>query len=205
MDRGNLIVIAAPSGTGKTTLVKAIVDKLPGLAVSISHSTRPKRPNEVNGVDYFFVNEEEFQKMVKHDDFLEHATVFKYSYGTSRSWVEETLAKGIDVILEIDWQGSQQIKKLAPESIGIFILPPSLSNLKDRLIKRNQDKPQIIQDRMADVKEAISHIKEFDFVVVNDNFDQALSELETIIRACRLSKARQIRANAQVIRELGAV
>src|SRR5262245_24777909 len=140
-ETGNLFVIAAPSGAGKTSLVKALVDSMPNITVSISHTTRPKRPGELHGKNYYFVNNAEFQRMIDHNDFLEYATIFDNLYGTSKSSVEQTLKKGIDVILEIDWQGHQQIKRLFPHAISIFILPPSLKDLQSRLIKRNQDHP----------------------------------------------------------------
>lgn len=199
-DIGNLYVIAAPSGTGKTTLVKALVDSLPKITVSISHTTRLKRPNEMHGVNYYFIDKTEFERMIAQDEFLEHATVFDNYYGTSKSWVEETLAKGIDVILEIDWQGHQQIKRLLPDSISIFILPPTLEDLQDRLIKRNQDHPEIIKKRLADAKETVSHINEFEFVVINDDFVNALHDLKIIIEAGRLLQKRQAIKFAKLIK-----
>ncbi len=204
MENGNLFVIAAPSGTGKTTLVKALVSEVPGLAVSISHTTRQRRPNEENGLNYFFIQENEFHRMIEKGDFLEYATVFGNYYGTSHTWVEETLRKGVDVILEIDWQGMQQIKALAPDSISIFILPPSLDNLRARLVNRNQDKPQVIQERMVDVKETITHIPEFDFVVVNDDFTHALDDLKHIVQANRLLQRRQCEKYSKLISLLRA-
>lgn len=204
MEMGNLFVIAAPSGTGKTTLVKALINEVSGLAVSISHTTRAKRPNEVNGVNYFFIEEVEFRRMIERGDFIEYATVFGAFYGTSHRWVEETLRKGIDVILEIDWQGMQQIKTLIPESISIFILPPSLDNLRERLVTRNQDKPQVIHDRLQDVKETISHIQEFDFVVINDDFTHALKDLTLLVKANRLLQRRQCQKYAKLVAKLAA-
>lgn len=198
-DTGNLYVIAAPSGTGKTTLVEALIDSLPKITVSISHTTRPKRPNETNGTSYHFVEKAEFENLITHGDFLEYATIFDNYYGTSKSWVNETLAKGIDVILEIDWQGYQQIRQLFPTCIGIFILPPSQEDLKDRLVKRNQDHPEIIKKRLADAKETVSHVTEFNYVVVNDDFISALHDLKTIIEAGRLLQTRQSAKFAKVI------
>ncbi len=199
---GNLYVIAAPSGAGKTTLVKALVDILPGISVSVSHTTRPKRPAETHGANYYFIDEAEFQRMIKHKDFLEHAVIFNHFYGTSRTWVEKTLVSGLDVILEIDWQGAQQIKHLFPSSISIFILPPSLADLSERLHKRNQDHPEIIKQRLRDARETVSHIHEFDFVVVNDNFDHAISDLKTIVQAERLLQKKQIAKYSALIDEL---
>ncbi|HSW70791.1 MAG TPA: guanylate kinase [Gammaproteobacteria bacterium] len=202
MEIGNLFIIAAPSGTGKTTLVRALVNGMPGLAVSISHTTRMKRPNEKNGLNYFFISEAEFRRMIEKGEFLEYATVFDAFYGTSALWVKETLQKGIDVVLEIDWQGMQQIKALIPSSISIFILPPSLDNLRARLVNRNQDKPQVIQNRLADVKETISHIHEFDYVVINDDFAEALSELKLLVQANRLLQRRQCERYTQLLTKL---
>lgn len=190
-DKGNLYVVAAPSGAGKTSLVKALVESMQGITVSISHTTRPMRPGEAHGINYYFVDKSEFQRMVDHDDFLEHATIFDHCYGTSKSWVEQTLADGMDVVLEIDWQGHQQIKSLFPESIGIFILPPSLTALSERLVKRNQDHPEVIKKRLADVKETVSHMQEFEYLVINDEFSQALLSLVTIVSAGRLLQKRQ--------------
>ena len=200
-DAGNLFIIAAPSGTGKTTLVEALIDSLPKITVSISHTTRPKRPNEENGINYYFVSTDEFNHMIKHGDFLEHATIFDNLYGTSKKWVEETLSKSIDVILEIDWQGHQQIKKLFPHCISIFILPPSLEVLSDRLNKRNQDTPNIIKKRLADAKETVSHINEFDYAVINDDFMSALHDLKIIIEAGRLQQQRQSARHKKLLRE----
>lgn len=191
-DIGNLYVVAAPSGTGKTTLVKALVDALPKLTVSISYTTRPQRPCEVDGINYHFIDKNEFERMIGHGDFLEHATIFEHFYGTSKSWVEKMLAQGYDVILEIDWQGHQQIKALFPHSLSIFILPPSLEDLRDRLVKRNQDHPDIIEQRLEDAKQTISHLKEFDYIVINDDFNHALHDLTTIIEAGRLLQKRQL-------------
>jgi guanylate kinase len=203
-DTGNLFVIAAPSGAGKTSLVKAVVESMPGITVSISHTTRPIRPGEMHGTNYYFIDKAEFQHMIDHEDFLEHAIIFDNLYGTSKSWVAQTLAKGQDVILEIDWQGQQQIKQLFPQSISIFILPPSLSALQDRLIRRNQDSADIIKKRLADARDTVSHLPEFDYLVVNDEFETALGELKTIVAACRLTQKRQSRKYAGLIEDLEA-
>lgn len=188
---GQLFVVAAPSGAGKTSLVKAVVDATPGITVSISHTTRPIRPGEVHGVNYYFVTVTEFEQMIAHQDFLEHAIIFGNRYGTSKTWVAETLKKGIDVILEIDWQGHQQIKQLFPAAIGIFILPPSVEALRDRLINRNQDSNEVIQKRLADAHETVTHLAEFDYVVINDDFTTAQTDLKSIIAATRLKQPRQ--------------
>lgn len=188
---GNLYVVAAPSGTGKTTLVQALVDSMQKITVSISHTTRKKRPLEVNGINYYFVDEAQFKSLIAENDFLEHARIFNHYYGTSKKWVQETLQSGMDVILEIDWQGYQQIKKALPHTIGVFILPPTLQDLKKRLISRNQDDDAIIQTRLEDAKETVAHIQEFDYVVVNDDFERALTDLKNIIKAGRLKASKQ--------------
>jgi guanylate kinase len=204
-DLGNLYVIAAPSGTGKTSLVKAVVDSLPKVTVSVSHTTRAKRPNEVDGVNYYFISKDVFERMVSNQDFLEYATVFDNFYGTSKQWVKETLNKGIDVILEIDWQGHQQIKQLFPSSISIFILPPSLDDLKTRLMNRNQDNADIIKKRLADAKATVSHLHEFDYIVINDDFIQAVHDLKLIIEAGRLRQKRQTAKFSHLLEKLAGV
>lgn len=199
---GNLYVISAPSGAGKTSLVKTLVETVSTVSVSISHTTRPKRPAEEHGINYYFVDQPEFQRMIEHQDFLEYATVFNNLYGTSRSWVESMLKKGIDVILEIDWQGALQIQKLFPDCISIFIVPPSLKALEQRLTFRNQDNPDVIKKRLADAKETLSHITNYDYVVLNDDFEVALKDLKTIILAGRLTKKRQVKKLAPLLAEL---
>lgn len=199
---GNLYVIAAPSGAGKTTLVKALVESTVGITVSISYTTRPKRPNEVEGINYYFLDKSTFQRLIDHGDFLEYATIFDNFYGTSKSWVEQTLAKGIDVILEIDWQGHQQIKRLFPNAVSIFILPPSLAHLRERLINRNQDSAAVIAERLADAQVTVQYAREFDYIIVNDAFDHALSELKIIIAAERLHANRQLKKYSYLIKEL---
>ena len=203
-DQGNLYIISAPSGAGKTTLVKTLIERIPDMTVSISHTTRPKRPAETNGVNYYFLDKNEFDRMVKQGDFLEYAMVFDHFYGTSRVWVEETLKRGMDVILEIDWQGAQQIRRMFPSCVSIFILPPSLAALSERLMQRSQDKPEIIQNRLADAQKTISHIAEYDYVVVNDDFQTALTDLKAIVSAHRLTQQRQIKKLTQLLAELSA-
>lgn len=204
-DKGNLYVIAAPSGAGKTSLVKSLIDSMSGITVSISHTTRAKRPNETHGVNYYFIDKAEFERMIAQQDFLEHATVFNNYYGTSKTWVKDTLAKGLDVILEIDWQGHQQIKRLFPDCTSIFILPPSLASLRDRLINRDQDHTDIIQQRLDDVKETVSHIHEFDYLVINDDFHQAVHDLKVIIEAGRLRASRQCVKFSKLIKDLSKI
>ncbi len=189
--QGTLYIVAAPSGTGKTTLVKALIDSLPAITVSISHTTRPQRPAEIDSINYYFINETEFQRMIEHNDFLEYATVFNCHYGTSRSWVEKTLAQGIDVILEIDWQGCEQIQGLFPDCVSIFILPPSLTDLAKRLRDRAQDSAEVIQQRLADARETVSRIHHFNYVVMNADFDTAVNDLKAIVQATRLLQTKQ--------------
>ena len=160
--------------------------------VSVSHTTRPKRQNEVHGVNYYFIDKNTFQKLIDQGDFLEHATIFDHLYGTSKRWVEETLIAGTDVILEIDWQGHQQVKKIFPQAESIFVLPPSMQDLKDRLTNRNLDQPDIIVKRFADAKETLSHTQEFDYIILNDQFERALRDLIIIIKANRLRRERQL-------------
>jgi len=186
MATGIPIIIAAPSGGGKTSLVKALVETMPGLAVSVSHTTRPIRAGERDGVNYNFVTKDEFEALLQKQAFVEHAKVFDNYYGTSREWLEQQLHSGIDVILEIDWQGAQQLRATLPKVISIFILPPSLEVLRQRLIERGQDNPHIIDKRMQKAQNEISHYVEFDYLVVNDDFTLALADIEAIIRSQHL-------------------
>lgn len=188
---GTLYTVSAPSGAGKTSLVAALIENSQELCVSISHTTRAMRPGETDGVNYHFVSEPDFLAMLERTEFLEHARVFGNLYGTSQLWVEEQLAAGTDVILEIDWQGAQQVKRLMPSTKAIFILPPSRLTLLQRLTARGQDDSAIIEGRMAEAVEEMSHYLESDFLVVNDLFDQALAELQAIITSQRLTTARQ--------------
>lgn len=188
---GTLLIISAPSGAGKTSLVKALREECPGLAVSVSHTTRAQRPGEQHGRDYFFVDREVFGRMVNDGEFLEHARVFDNQYGTARSTVEAALASGEDVILEIDWQGARQIRELMPACRSIFVLPPSREALEERLSARGQDDPATIARRMADAISEMSHYAEYDYLVINDDFRVALGELRSIIAASRLHTPRQ--------------
>ena len=191
MNIGKLYIIAAPSGAGKTSLVKQLRAERTNLAVSISHTTRPIRPGETHGLDYYFIPVTTFQTMLEQRAFLEHALVFDNFYGTAQQTVEENLNKGLDVILEIDWQGAQQIKKLLPESISIFILPPSTAILRQRLRSRGQDDEKTIERRMRDAVAEMRHYDEFDYLVVNDVFEQALIALKSIVISHRLTRAKQ--------------
>lgn len=195
---GSLFIVAAPSGGGKTSLVKRLVNELTQIEVSISHTTREKRSGETQGVHYFYVNEAEFAEMIDKKLFIEHAVVFDHLYGTSHLQIEERLRKGVDVVLDIDWQGAAQIKLLFPDAVSIFILPPSLAILKKRLMDRQRDDEAVIEQRMQRARDELSHYNEFDYLIVNDDFDKASDELKTIVVAHRLLLARQI----QVQREL---
>jgi len=175
-------VIAAPSGAGKTSLVRALTEREPGLRFSVSYTTRQKRPNEVHGRDYFFVTRAEFDRMVHDGGLLEHATVFDNSYGTSKAQVEQSLAAGQDLILEIDWQGAAQVRSAMPECLSVFILPPSRTELERRLRGRGTDSEDVIRRRLRDAASDIGHWREFDYVVINDDFGEALDELQRIVR-----------------------
>jgi guanylate kinase len=179
--RGKLFVIAAPSGAGKTSLVKALLARMPELHVSISHTTRSKRPTEEHGREYYFVSVPEFQQLVEKDEFLEHARVFDNYYGTARQPVEAQLSQGHDVVLEIDWQGARQVRRAMPDSKTIFILPPSRRALEERLRNRATDSNEVIERRLRDAVGDMSHWREFDYVVVNDDFDHAVSDLMRIV------------------------
>lgn len=182
---GKLIVISAPSGAGKTTLVQALCEAEPELVVSVSHTTRAKREGEIDGVAYHFTDVNSFNEMVEQGQFLEHARVFDNYYGTSKTSVESQLSKGIDVILEIDWQGAESIQRLMPECISIFILPPSYHALETRLTGRGGDDASTIQRRMDDAINELSHYKEYDYLVINDEFELALTELQDLFAAFR--------------------
>lgn len=187
MSRGTLFIVTAPSGAGKTSLVKALIEREQRLRVSVSHTTRAKRPGEEDGVNYHFVDEPAFMEMLRAGDFFESAQVYGNHYGTSQLWVNEQLESGLDVILEIDWQGAVQVRHLDPNACSIFILPPSLETLKIRLLGRAQDDNETIEKRMSEAVAEISHVAEADFVVINDDFEQALEDLSAVVRSCRLT------------------
>ena len=188
---GTLYIVSAPSGAGKTTLVKALIEQIDTLRVSVSHTTRPMRPGEVDGVNYHFTSREQFLKQVNEGDFLEHAEVFGNLYGTSQSTVEQTLAEGHDLILEIDWQGAQQVRRALPQARSVFILPPSREALQERLSNRGQDSDEVIASRMALATTEMSHYVEYDYIVINDDFQIALDEIRAILTSSRLTLARQ--------------
>ncbi|MDF1780767.1 MAG: guanylate kinase [Alcanivoracaceae bacterium] len=191
MVAGTLFIISAPSGAGKTSLVAAVVERVKDLRISVSHTTRGQRPGEVEGHNYHFVDREHFQAKVDAGRFLEHAEVFGNLYGTSADWVSDTLKAGEDVVLEIDWQGAQQVRRLMPQAVSIFILPPSLEILAQRLRGRGSDDEDVIAKRLSGAREEMSHYPEFDYLIVNDDFQRALADLRAVVYASRLMQARQ--------------
>ena len=197
MNKGRLFIFSAASGTGKTSLAKALVEQMPDVAFSVSHTTRAPRPGEQHGAHYYFVNQQQFDEMVAAERFLEHARVFDNSYGTSRAATENLLRQGKNIILDIDWQGARAIKEKMPESVSVFILPPSRAALEERLTARGQDTPEVIARRMRDAVSEMTHYKEFDYVVVNDEFDAALTDLKAIIRG--VGSPRPIRVDIQAL------
>lgn len=199
---GTLYIISAPSGGGKTSLVNALIATMTDIMVSISYTTRAQRPGEREGINYHFIDEARFHQLSAQAAFLEQAQVFGNYYATGKQWVAEQLADGKDVVLEIDWQGAQQIHRLIPNCIGIFILPPSRDVLYSRLQERAQDNPQIIAKRMAQASNEIAHYKEYDYLIINDDFEQALSDLQAIIKAKRLTRANQQLRYVQLIDNL---
>lgn len=208
MPQGSLYLISAPSGAGKTSLVNALLaaandgNQEASLCVSVSHTTRPMRPGEEDGVNYHFVDISTFKKMIKSGDFLEHASVFGNFYGTSRKWVEEQLAGGLDVILEIDWQGASQIQALLPDAISIFILPPSREALEERLNTRGQDLPEVIAQRMAKAVSEMEHYAQADFLIINAVFERALADLQAVFRSNQLRRTVQQQRHAALLKAL---
>lgn len=200
--KGTLFIISAPSGAGKTSLVKALLNNDPQLQVSISYTTRNPRPQEMNGIDYHFVTLPDFQAMLEQNIFLEYAKVFDNYYGTSQVWLEQQLNKGKDIILEIDWQGAQQVRAKMLTAVSIFILPPSKNALKQRLKSRAQDSEEIIARRLKDAVSDMSHYNEFDYVVINDNFDITFNELHNIIKSQRLRLENQYSRFKEQINQL---
>jgi guanylate kinase len=199
MSLGTLYIISAPSGAGKTSLVKALLERMTGVVVSVSHTTRAPRPGEVDGIDYHFIDKAAFERLVEAGEFLEHAQVFDNYYGTSRAAVLERLDAGEDVILEIDWQGARQVSAAFPEAVRVFILPPSREALRERLTARGQDSEEVISRRMADAVREMSHYDEYHYLIFNDDFDLALAELEALFRARRLrSDAQQQRYGSEL-------
>ena len=199
---GTLYIVSAPSGAGKTSLVKALIDAEADIRVSVSHTTRAMRPGEADGVNYHFVDRPTFQAMIEHGDFLEQAEVFGNLYGTSKSRLQQTLEAGQDLILEIDWQGGEQVRNLIPGTRSIFILPPSLQALRQRLTNRGQDSDDIIDGRMREAVSEMRHYVEYDYLVINDDFATALGDLRAIFRANRLSQGLQQGRHAALLQGL---
>ena len=191
MQQGNIFVVTAPSGAGKTTLVAALLAADQQIKLSVSYTTRAPREGEVDGKNYHFVSRETFIGMLQRSEFLESAEVYGNFYGTSQLWIQQQLDAGNDILLEIDWQGAQQVRKLFPQAIGVFILPPSLQVLEQRLRGRGTDSEESIAKRMASAREEITHVDEFDFVIVNEVMDEAIKDLISVVRAPRLGIARQ--------------
>jgi len=188
---GCLFVLAAPSGGGKTSLVRALLEREGGIRLSVSYTTREPRPGEKDGVDYHFVDEPTFMKLKAAGEFLEHAHVHGNWYATSAVWLRDEVQQGHDMLLEIDWQGARQVRQLMPEAVHIFILPPSLASLKERLERRGQDAPEVISRRLEAAREEMRHCGEFDYVIMNQDFARAVDDLSVIVRAARLTASRQ--------------
>ena len=200
--RGSLFIISAPSGAGKTSLVKALVEKDGNLRASVSHTTRSPRPGEKEGSNYHFVKKSFFDKMVNQGEFLESAQVFDHFYGTSKLWVQSQLKAGTDVVLEIDWQGAKQIKERMPLACAIFILPPSKNALRERLMSRGQDNSEVIQRRMDQAANEMSHFESSDYLVLNSNFEEALNELEVIVKAQRMRTINRSKSLENILSEM---
>ena len=201
---GSMLMVVAPSGAGKSSLVNALLKQDAGIDLSVSCTTRPPRPGEVNGCEYNFLSEAEFLARKEAGDFLEWAKVHGNYYGTSKSWIESQMKNGRDVILEIDWQGARQVQAIIPQAIWIFILPPSIQALEDRLLHRAQDDEATIQKRVAAAKEELTHVAEADYLVINDDFETALAELNHVVLASRLRKNSQLVRHQKLAQELGA-
>lgn len=200
--RGTLFTVSAPSGAGKTSLVEALIKSMNNIQVSISHTTRPQRAGEEEGVNYHFVDTESFHQMVGRGEFLEYAEVFGNCYGTSQQWVEDTLNQGVDVILEIDWQGADQIRRLLPDTVGIFILPPSRQALEERLTNRGQDDAEVIAARMQKAINEMSHYVEADYIIINEVFADALEDFKAVMRAQRLTLDNQQASHGERLEKL---
>lgn len=199
---GNLFIVSAPSGAGKTSLVAALLSSTPGIALSISYTTRPPRPGEVNGKDYHFVSRETFVEMAGHGDFLESAEIYGNLYGTSQSWIKSETDSGRDILLEIDWQGAAQVRRHFPECISIFILPPSIQALEDRLRGRGKDSAEVIARRMQAARNEISHVSEFDYVIINNTLDEAAQQLRSVVIAARVRRDHQLALHPELIDQL---
>lgn len=199
---GNLFVVSAPSGAGKTSLVNALLGINKRIDLSVSYTSRAARPGEVDGKDYHFVSRDAFLSMAKHGDFVESAEVYGNLYGTSQSWISKEIHDGRDILLEIDWQGAAQVRQLMPAAISIFILPPSFEALLQRLNSRAQDAPEVIAQRLANARDEISHVGEFDYVIINGEFGVAANELQAVVRAERLRTAHQLLRHSVLMNRL---
>jgi guanylate kinase len=202
ISKGALFIVSAPSGTGKTSLLKALSEVMDNICVSISYTTRPKRSHEQEGIDYYFVTKDVFQDMLAAGAFLEHAEVFGNFYGTSRAWVEAARAKGVDVILEIDWQGAEQVSRQYPKVESIFIVPLGREILLERLTKRHQDNIAVIEARMREAKDHLIHYHQYDYLIINDKFEEALQDLKAVLMSSRLRLLRQQEAQAELLKKL---
>ena len=199
---GNVFIVSAPSGAGKTSLVRALLGADPQVKLSVSYTTRAPRPGEVDGQDYHFVDLNAFMVLLNRGDFLESAEVYGNHYGTSQRWIETQLALGLDILLEIDWQGAAQVRKLMPQAISIFVMPPSINTLKARLTGRGQDSDAVIAKRVAAAREDMTHFSEFDYVIINDDFAVAAADLQAIVKASRLLLAKQMLRHGALIENL---
>jgi guanylate kinase len=199
---GNLFIAWAPSGAGKSSLIAALLERDPQVRQSVSYTTRAPREGEVEGKHYHFVDRATFERMITEGDFLEHAEVYGNFYGTSKKWIEHAMRNGFDVVMAIDWQGAQQIRRIFPQTVGVFILPPSLEVLQQRLVARGQDSPDVVARRLASAHEDMSHLHEFDYVIINNNFADAVTDLLAIFRTHRLTLAAQFKRNADIISKL---
>lgn len=202
MTAGNLFIVCAPSGAGKTSLVSALLEREPEIELSISYTTRAPRRGETEGQSYHFVSRDDFLAMASRGEFLESAEVHGNLYGTAQAWINGRRAEGKDIVLEIDWQGAVQVRGLIPDAIGIFILPPSLEILRRRLVGRGQDSSEVIERRLATAREEVAHVGEFDYVIINQNFDVAVTDLVSIVRTQRLRLAVQIERHRDLINRL---
>jgi guanylate kinase len=200
--KGNVFVVCAPSGAGKTSLVAGLLQRDKRVRLSVSHTTRAARPGEVEGRDYHFVSKQVFQGMIERGEFLESAEVHGNCYGTSQAWVDQQRLQDVDIVLEIDWQGAQQVRRLMSDAIGIFILPPRADTLRRRLVDRAQDSPDVIERRLKAAWGEIAHLTEFDYVIINNNFDEAVEDLASVVRAARLRMPLQIARHDDLINSL---
>lgn len=199
---GILFIVSAPSGAGKTSLLRELVPADDGMAMSVSHATRPMRPGERDGVHYHFVGVERFEQLVEQGAFLEHARVFDNYYGTAEAAVRGQLTQGLDVVLEIDWQGARQVRQRFPDAVSIFIAPPNIAALRERLSNRGQDSAEVVERRMADARSELSHFSEYDYLVINDRFEVALADLRAVVSAERLREPRQSARFAEDLRAM---